>query len=162
MNRYDLKCCIFCIFSAVFFFLYWANFVWLVRPPTHLDTVSFRKHKISSNKRRICGKLGQRTDQGHRGGNILDEETLPVWWRGYFAYDGSDDGSDGRHLSATRRRVVDSRSKTLSDQNLFPLKPREPRRAWELAPPFISCQLSSNSKKTKKTNAIRSSKIPEK
>lgn len=96
MKRYDLKCCIFCIFSAVLFIL--SKLEGLISPATYLGTVSFKKHKISSNKRRSCEKLGQRTDEGHRGGNILDEETLPVPAR-FFAGDGSDDGSDGRHLT---------------------------------------------------------------
>lgn len=87
----------------------------LISPPTYLDAVGFKKHKISRNKRRSCEKLGQRTDEGHGGGNILDEETLPVG-------DASDGGSDGRHLSAST--CCGLSLKTLSDQNL-----REPPRA---------------------------------
>lgn len=113
-----MKCCIICIFSAVLFIL--SELEGLISPPTYLGTVSFKKHKISSNKPRSCEKLGQKTDEGHRGGNILDEETLPVGGE-VFAGDGSGDGSDGRHLSASTCRGLSLKS--LSDQNLFPLKP---------------------------------------
>lgn len=65
------------IFCCIF--LYWANFVCdLMKGSLVLRRTRTLLNKISSNKRRSCEKLGQRTDEGHRGGNILDEETLPV------------------------------------------------------------------------------------